>query len=198
MKMKALLSTIIMVLALTSLTAAPYYDTGSQIFSIIAGTTIPLSATYFDTEKEEVITKFGPGEGKTNLKMGGYGALDYEVFVNPYLSMGGELGYQFNYAMDGKIFSCVPILYRLTYVPVQGTVDIPLSLGLGFNYMSYSGNSKFTLMAHLNAGIRYHFNESWGLGIQTGMTWSPEWYSNKTKNGHITFVPINLAVSYRK
>ena len=130
--------------------------------------------------------------------MGGYGSLDYEVFVSPYLSMGGELGYQFNFASDGKIFSCVPILYRLTYVPVQGDIEVPVSLGLGFNYMSYNSNSKFTLMAHLNVGARYYFSENWGLGIQTGITYSPEWYTDVTKNGQISFVPINLTVSYRK
>lgn len=198
MKRITFLITIIMVFAATALTAAPYYDTGSQIFTITAGTNVPLSATYYDTEKEEVVTKFGPGSGKTNISMGGYGSLDYEVFVNPYISMGGELGYQFNFAADGNILSCVPILYRVTYFPVQGKIDVPVSLGLGFNYMGFNGNSKFTLNAHLDFGARYYFSDAWGLGIQSGISWSPEWYSDKTKNGHITFVPINLTVSYRQ
>lgn len=198
MKKKTFILTLMLALASAFLAAVPYYDAGSQIFTINVGTNVPLSVTYFDVAKDESVTKFGPGEEKTNLTMGGYGSLDYEVFVSPYLSMGGELGYQFNFASDGKIFSCVPMLYRLTYMPVQGDIEVPVSLGLGFNYMSYNSNSKFTLMAHLNVGARYYFSETWGLGIQTGVSYTPEWYTDVTKNGQISFVPINLTVSYRK
>ena len=187
-----------MVLASSVLMAAPYYDTGSQIFTISAGTNVPLSATYFDTEKQENVTMVGPGNGNTNISMGGFGSLDYELFVNPYFSMGGEIGYQFNFAADGNIFTCVPILYRLTYIPVQGTIDIPVSLGLGFNYMGFNGNSKFTVNTQLNVGARYYFNNEWGVGVMTGLSYSPELYKNTQKNGHITFVPINLTVSYRQ
>ncbi len=198
MNRKTLLITLLILSASTLFAAATYYDSGSQVFTITAGTNVPLSVTYYDNTEEDFVTKFGPGDENTNLTMGGYGALDYELFVNPYLAMGGELGYQFNFAADGNILSCVPILYRLTYMPIQGTIETPISLGLGFNYMSYNGNSKFTLMGQLNVGARYYFTSSWGVGIQSGISWSPEWYDEKEKNGHITFIPINLTVTYRQ
>ena len=191
---KALL--FFMLVSVSMLSAAPYYDTGSQIFSISAGTNIPLSAS--SNNNDVWTTNFGPGENGTNFTFGGYGSLDYEVFMNPYFALGGELGYQFNFIGDGNIFSSVPILFKLSYVPIQGSIELPISLGVGLGYLSYDGNSKLTIMSTLTIGVRYFFNEEWGLGLNTGITFIPELYSDdSSKNGLITFVPINLAVSYR-
>lgn len=195
MKKTIILTILLVAVGQLVLIAAPYYDNGSQIFTISAGTNLPLSASSYDSK--DWVTKWGIGKKGTNFSVGGYGSLDYEVFINPYISLGGELGYQFNFIGDGNVFSEVPVLFKATYVPLQGTIEIPISLGVGFDYMSYDNNSKLALMAGVSVGIRYFFNDEWGLGINSGITLASELYSDNSKNGIFTFVPINLAVSYR-
>lgn len=191
--MKKTLTALLLVLTLFSsaLFAAAYYENGSQVFTISAGTNIPLFAKSSDK------IEFGPGSNGTNFTVGGFGSIDYEVFLHPYIAIGGELGYQFNFIADGMVFSSVPILFKATYVPLQGTVELPISLGLGLDYLSYNGKSKICMMGELNVGVRYFFNQEWGMGLNTGLTFTPEFYSDKTKNGMIGFVPINLTVNYR-
>lgn len=188
---------LLLILCTATVMAVPYYENGSQIFTISAGTNIPLYAQSYDKSSLEKIEGLGPGEKGTNFTVGGYGSIDYEVFLHPYIAIGGELGYQFNFVTSKKVFSQVPILFKVSFVPLQGDIEIPISLGVGMNYMSYDGKSQICLMGELNVGVRYFFTDEWGLGINSGITFTPELYSDRSKNGMITFVPINLAVSYR-
>ena len=181
----------VMLVASSALAAAPYYENGSQIFTISVGTNVPVYASNSTTDK------VGPGEGNTNFTVGGYGSIDYEVFLHPYISIGGELGYQFNFISDGNVFSFVPILFKVSYVPLQGDIEIPISLGVGLNFLSFGGASQICMTAQLTTGVRYFFTDEWGMGLNFGINYTPELYSDNSKNGMISFVPINLTVSYR-
>ncbi len=197
MKGKIALSFLILALSVFALSAEPYYDRGSQIFTITLGTNVPTTATINDQGK--TTTFLGPFSGpeKTNITMGGYGGLDYEFFVNPVLSLGGELGYQFNFA-SSKLLTFVPILFKMTYVPFSGRFDLPISFGFGINYMSYNNSSMITMFMKLEVGFRYFITENWGIGLVSGFTYVPEVYADKPqKNGQFTYVPINVAVYYR-
>lgn len=192
------LSTILIIglVFATGLFASPYYDTGSQIFSITAGPTVPLTFTSFKDD----ITQIGPGENGTHTTVGGYGSIAYQVFTNPYLALGGELGYQFNYALDSKIFTSVPMHFKMTVFPLQGKFELPIGLGLGMNYISYNGMSKLCMSAAMDLGFRFYFTEEWGMGIHSGISVIPEIYLTSDKKDFsalATFVPITLSVAYR-
>ena len=140
--MKRILIPLMLFLSvLSGVGAASYYDTGSQIFTITAGVTTPMS---FTSNGE---TMFWPGNGdnQTHHTIGGIGALSYQIFVTPYLAIGGELGYQFDFSRSGDVSTNVPITAKLTYVPLQGDFEIPLSRGVGIDYISYDSYSKITL-----------------------------------------------------
>ena len=198
--MKSRIGIIALSLALlfsAGLGAVPYYDSGSQMFSINAGAVVPLSLTNFETNK----TTWGPGEDGTHMSIGGIGAISYQVFLNSAFALGGEIGYQFNFAMDNEVFSSVPILLKMTFMPVQGNIDVPISFGVGFNYLSYDSYSKFTFMANMEIGARYFFNDNWGLGIHSGISFIPEPYINEkdnvNKSSILTVIPATLSVTYR-
>ena len=193
MKSKCLSVLIMLMVICSSAFAETYYESGSQIFSINAGVEVPLTLTNFGNGN----TTVGPGEGDTHLSVGGIGSIDYQVFFNPYLAVGGELGYQFNFALDGNLFTSVPIHLKLTYVPLQGRFEIPISLGLGANYISYDSMSKICLSASFDVGFRYFFSDEWGLGLKTGISIIPELYTDSSKNSLITQIPAILSVSYR-
>lgn len=193
--MKRILIPLMLFLSvLSGVGAASYYDTGSQIFTITAGVTTPMS---FTSNGE---TMFWPGNGdnQTHHTIGGIGALSYQIFVTPYLAIGGELGYQFDFSRSGDVSTNVPITAKLTYVPLQGDFEIPLSLGLGIDYISYDSYSKITLGLTAEVGFRYFFTDSWGVGINAGLLVVPELYFDDTsKIGVMTYIPTTLSVTYR-
>jgi len=170
----------------------PNYDTGSQIFTFRAGPVIP-SFIYFPYDTSSTLSF-----GDTRLKTGGYGAIRYQGFLSPYLALGGELGYLFNYSRS-DLFTSVPFLAKLTYIPVQGTFEIPLSLGLGFAYNSYRESSYLSLLAEAEVGVSYYFTESWGINLSSGLTLIPEIYFGDAQSDTALagFMPITFSISYR-
>ncbi|MGN0906219.1 MAG: hypothetical protein ACI4NM_03655, partial [Bullifex sp.] len=126
---KKMITMLLMIVIGCSLSAASYYDNGSQRFTISAGIAQPLS-----------ITKFADGSTKTfsdtKLSLGGYGSICYQINVHPQIALGCEIGYMFSFVVDGKLVTNVPMIFKATWLPVQGTVDIPISLGAGFSYLS--------------------------------------------------------------
>lgn len=182
----------------TSLFAAPYYDNGSQRFTITAGPNLPLSAHWFSEDLNAV----GMGNDNTKLNLGGFGSIAYQVFVNPYLALGGEIGYGFNYYVDDVLLTNVPMQFKMTVVPLQGTFEIPISLGLGFSYMSVSdGGAYLPLFASFETGFDWYFTEHWGVGVKSGIWMIAELYMDSDyswQNGMYTMIPITLSFTYRQ
>ncbi len=196
MKKKSFLLIFLMLLVLLSLGAEDYYDNGSQTFSITVGADLPFTNSYKLSDGSWT-TGYWWGEDGTHFNIGGYGSIDYEVFVTSKISLGGEIGYQFNRCTDSHLFTQVPLLFRVTYVPLQGKFETPISFGAGLNYISYNSKSMLCMSFALNAGIRYFFTDSWAVGIKTGMEFTPELYFNTEKLGLHTSIPAQLFVTYR-
>lgn len=197
MKKKVLTLTVLLIASMAILFAADYYETGSQIFMISAGLDIPLSNTFYDEGNKEFKTLVGIGEDGTHINIGGFGSIDYEVFTTSKFSMGGEIGYQFNYCTDGVLFTQVPMMFKVSYVPVQGNFEIPLSLGAGFSYMSYNEKSIMSPSLCATIGFRFFPIENWGFGIKSGIKATFELYTNKERIGIGSFIPVHLYASYR-
>ncbi len=199
--MKKILKFLAALLLLPSLlfAAEPYYDAGSQIFNITAGATVPF---FYNNPEHDPAWTFGPGladKGHTNSTVGGIGAISYQVFLNPYLAIGGELGFQFDFQAESKVVATnVPIFVKLTTLPVQGRFEVPISVGAGLLYTSYDGSSKLTFGCDLEVGIRYFITDAWGIGVNVGLLFIPEIYvSNAAKMSTLSYMPATLTVSYR-
>ena len=196
MKKKSAIIILLAVLFIFGLAAEDYYETGSQVFSITVGADLPFTNSY-KTEAGNWETGLWWGEDGTHFNIGGYGSIDYEVFVSGKFSVGGEIGYQFNRCLDQKLFTQVPLLVKATYVPVQGKFELPISAGLGFSYLSYNDKSMFTLTMSLTVGARVFFTDNWSIGVKSGIQFTPELYVNTKKNGLHTSIPCQLFASYR-
>lgn len=200
-KMKKLFLIVLLAVSLIGgATAAPYYDAGSQMFSINVGPTVPV-LTYFGDEPH-----FWPGlreddPSKTNQYVGGIGSISYQVFLNEYWALGGELGYQFNYTGKTEIFASVPISLKVSYFPVQtGVFDLPISFSTGLNYISFQEDSLLTFSAKLEFGGLFYFNDEWGLGALVGFNVIPEIYLTEKRMqycGVNVYLPITVSVVYR-
>ena len=205
-KMKKLFLIVLLAVSLISgAAAAPYYDAGSQMFTINAGPTVP----FFAYNGKDNYTVFWPGldneetEKIENMNeyVGGIGSIAYQVFLNPWWAIGGELGYQFNYVAGTDIYASVPINVKVSYYPVQtGRFDLPISLGIGLNYISFKDSSKLSFSAKIEFGGIYYFNDEWGLGLLAGLNFVPDVYLTKDRgiySGIDAFIPITVSVAYR-
>ena len=198
MKKKLLILLTILIVCTSFAFSADYYEVGDQFFAISIGPNLPLSITDFGNNTTALL----PGENGTKLNLGGVGSISYQVFFDPQFSIGGELGYMFNEAISKSLFTAVPMLARITYFPVQGKIDVPISFGLGGTYISYtdSGNA-FILGTSLDVGFNYYIKDSWSFGFSSGLYVMPELYISKDKFEHnslATFVPIKLSFTYRQ
>ncbi len=174
--------------------APPQYTLGSQMFTFRAGPVLPLFSYYYN------IDEFKNSE-EMNMKVGGYGSIRYQGFINESVAIGGELGYYFAYSAS-DLFTSVPFEAKLTYIPLQGTIEIPLSLGLGFAYNSYNISSKLTFFASAEVGLSWYFTPDWGVNISAGYWLIPEIYLDKSTSQWndatlANFMPITLSIIYR-
>ena len=202
---KTLAIVLLAVMVITGAFSSPYYDAGSQIFTINVGASVPFF-TYNGKDKEAV---FWPGTDdestpefeNMNQLVGGIGSIAYQVFLNPYWAIGGELGYQFNYVAGTDVAASVPINMKVSYFPVQtGKFDLPISLGIGLNYISFRDSSKLTFSATVEFGGMYYITDEWGIGIHAGLYFIPEFYLTDGRSqysGIETYIPIRLSVAYR-
>ena len=196
MKKIFLLCLIALLLPLT-LYSVDYYDTGSQQFAFKLGTNVPLFANFYNMNEMRV----GPGEDNTGMSMGGYGSISYQVFNSPKTAIGGEIGYNFNFSAEKEFFSAVPFFAKYSYFPLQGAVDIPLSVGLGAAYIKYKTGSLMTLYTNFEVGAIWFPGENWGFGISTGLWLIPELnYKDELTqyNALLGIIPITLSVTYRQ
>lgn len=202
MKQKLKSISLLLLLAVvlcSSLYSATYYDNGSQRFTITAGPILPFTQTNFSSGETNTIWNGGvPG---VNPPVGGFGSLTYQMFLNPYVAIGGEIGYAFNFLRGDALFTHVPMQFKLTYIPLQGRFEIPLSLGVGIDYMSVSdASAHLALFTSFETGIDWYFTDNWGVGLKTGIWVIPELSfesSKKNQNELLTVVPITLSVTYR-
>lgn len=199
MKIKRiLLALVIVLISAPMLFSATYYDNGNQRFTITAGPVFPLTLTSFYTGN----TTVGFGESGTHQSLGGYGSISYQIFMNDYVSVGGEVGYAFNFAISDDLVTIVPFQAKVTYFPLQGKVDIPISFGIGGAYLSLAdAGSHIALFASLETGVDYYITDNWGVGIKSGIWAIPELFFNSSstpKNYLATYVPVTLAVTYRQ
>lgn len=170
----------------------PQYSLGSQMFTFRAGPVLPLFF-YFPQDIDPIVTDM-------HLQTGGYGSIGYQGFINQTVAIGGELGYFFAYSLS-DLYTSVPFQAKVTYIPVQGTFEVPLSFGLGFAYNTYKEATYLSLFASAEVGLTWFFNQEWGISANVGYYLIPELYGNPPLNFDIAlanFMPIIISINYRK
>lgn len=194
---KFLLLGLLMGILVSSAIAVPYYDKGNQMFSFTIGTSFPTFTYFFDSNE----IRSGLGEGNTGGKVGGYGAISYQVFNSQNSAIGGEIGYDFNFSASNMLFTAVPFYAKYSLFPVQGQVDLPISFGLGGAYIKYNDASLMTLFGNVQVGLTWYPGDNWGFGLTTGLWLIPEFnYKEELRadNALAGFIPLTLSITYRQ
>ncbi len=198
MKKSATFILILLILVLSPVFCAnKYYETGDQVFSFRAGVDFPAFLTFIsDSSRNQYFSDIHM------QKVGGIASISYQGYLTGNLALGGELGYQFINSLTPELFTSVPITAKLTYVPVQtGLFDLALSANLGMTFIKYDENKYLAPYASLTIQPSFYVTESWGIGIEAGITTTAELYTkNSGKSDSSAFfgmIPLALVVSYR-
>lgn len=182
-----------------------YYEKGDTKFSFTTGVTVPLYLHFWEStsDHEDQWNFFSD----TNIYTGGYGAISFEKFYSSKISIGGEFGYSFNYDEGSDLYYNIPLMAKVLYYPIQSVkYDGYLFGDLGITYNHYtdenSDSSQGLLSPYISMGVggTYYFNENWGLGMETGVTFIPQisiYDDTADDNGTFATIPIMLKVSYR-
>ena len=198
---KSIITALVMVLilfaAMPLFARSTYYFNGDSVFSIRAGVDFPAFISFYKDPDRGTVFFDDP-----HLKLGGFASLAYQGFISEYFALGGELGYAFNYSRSGLLLTTVPITVKLSYLPVQtGKFDLALGLNLGGAFIRYDEGKYFAPVASVTLNPTLYFNETWGIGVETGLMVTSEFYgSNNVKSNRSAFaglMPVVLTLSYR-
>ena len=177
--------------------ANKYYETGDQVFSFRAGVDFPaFIALINDSSKNQTFSNIHM------QKVGGIASISYQGYLTERLALGGELGYQFINSLTPELFTAVPITAKLTYVPVQtGLFDLALSANLGMTFIKYDESKYLAPYASLTIQPSFYVTESWGIGIEAGITTTAELYTKNSGKSDSSalfgMIPLAIVVSYR-
>lgn len=194
--MKKILAVLLIVLIFASFPLfsedIKFYSKGSQYLSFKGGVIFP-----------GVIDVFNGSETKwffdTNLTVGGDVGVSYQVFLNPDIAFGGEVGYIFSYSKANTLFTSIPVTAKLTWFPVQGKFEIPLSVMLGASYNTYSSHSLIAPVFGVEVGVGYYWSNEWGALLKVGALGYLELYTGdkSTSSAFAGFLPLTVAITYR-
>ncbi len=177
--------------------ANKYYETGDQVFSFRAGVDFPAFIAFInDSSKNQTFSNIHM------QKVGGIASISYQGYLTERLALGGELGYQFINSLTPELFTAVPITAKLTYVPVQtGLFDLALSANLGMTFIKYDEGKYLAPYASLTIQPSFYVTESWGIGIEAGITTTAELYTKNSGKSDSSalfgMIPLAIVVSYR-
>jgi len=194
---KRLLLFIALLSITTALGAGPtYYERGDRLISLKGGAVIPLFS-YFFSDKD---LHTGIGKDNTGLLIGGHTDLNYQVFITSHLALGAEVGYGFNRTWDGLLLQAAPFSATLTYLPLQGQWELPLSLGIGGIYTTLGSTRVVSPFISVEAALIYYPGAVWGVGLSTALHLTAELNTSdelKGDNALLGVLPLTLIITRR-
>ncbi len=133
------------------------YTLGDQTMSINAGLFIPL----FLLPTGTVLLAGSPPQ----LSLGGVGSLSWAAYVAPQIRIGAEIGGSFCFSPNMNALLMLPVIAKASYVFTVYPFEIPVTLGVGMNIISYVDQHYFDLLIKPGAALYYIFNSSWSFGL---------------------------------
>ncbi len=137
--------------------------------------------------------------GQHQLSIGGTGTLGYHYFVTSKLAFGIDAGFGSAVTIGSNIFNYVPLVGTVTYQPYFGKFEIPITLGVGFAWETYSNYNYFPgLIVKPEVGLHYRLSPSWSLGGDISYTFMPQfgYHFDSTENYYGQFLNVAIAARY--
>ncbi|MGN0729115.1 TP0733 family outer membrane beta-barrel protein [Treponema sp.] len=163
---------------------------GDQYIKLAIGVSVPIN---FPDIQSAI-------HGDGQLKIGGMGTIGYHYFLTSKVALGFDISFGFNVSIGNHVFNYVPFITSLTYQPVAGRFEFPLTLGIGFAWESFGGKNYFPgFVLKPEAGTMFRLTESWSLGAEASYLLMPQfsaWYNDDAENFAGQFLTLSVAARY--
>jgi hypothetical protein len=162
------------------------YTLGDQTMSINAGLFIPL----FLLPTGTVLLAGSP----PHLSLGGVGSLSWAAYVAPQIRIGAEIGGSFTFSPNLNALLMLPVIAKASYVFTLYPFEIPVTLGVGMNIISYVDQHYFDFLIRPGAAFYYIFNSSWSFGLNVNYWIDMQFSGSTSRTGN--FLETSLTALY--
>ena len=126
-------------------TSPSQYSLGDQTLSINAGMFVPL----FLLPTGVWLLAGNPPQ----LSLGGVGSLAWAAYVTPQIRIGAEIGGTFTFSPNMNALLMLPIMAKASYVFTVYPFEIPVTLAVGMNIISYVDQHYFDFLIRPGAAL---------------------------------------------
>lgn len=169
----------------------PSFSLGDQIFGISAGGYFPLLLINPNTGTQ----------GSPNQDIGGQVALQWNIYLNSFLSVGVETAYIFSNTPNDRTLSVWPIAIQISFAPRIGPFLIPIHFDVGIILDFYQGATQPSLLLRGGVGVYWFFDPSWAVGLDAEYYFVPQLFAGSeppsTENRLLNSVVASVGVIYR-
>ena len=142
------------------------FSLGDQYFGINAGGYFPLFLINPDINEN----------ADANQSIGGYGAFEWNIYLNEFFSIGAETAYLFSFTINRNTLSLWPTFVQFTFAPLIGQFLIPVHLDVGIVFAFLRDNVKADFALRGGVGFYWFFNPAWAVGINADYYFLPQIY----------------------
>ena len=164
------------------------YALGDQTMSINAGLFVPL----FLLPSGTVLLQGSP----PHLSLGGVGSLSWAAYIAPQIRIGAELGGTFTFSPNLNALLMLPIIVKTSYVFSAYPFEIPVTLGVGMNIISYVDQHYIDFLLKPGASFYYIFNSSWSFGLNVNYWIDMQFSRTAGESRTGNFIETSLSALY--
>ena len=163
------------------------YSLGQQSFALSLGLFIPLFFMDFD----------GAILDSTNLKLGGFGSLQWGIHLDNHWLVGAELGGIFSKSLQENLMYMLAITAKGAYIFHAFPFEFPVFLGAGMDIIKYGAQSHLDFILKPGFATMWKYNVNWGFGLNVVYWWVPQpWPEEPSKGLMGNFLEISLTAQY--
>jgi|GEM_PF-268507 len=159
---------------------------GEQLLGVSAGLQIP----WFILPKT--------GEGAANLKLGGNFGFQYQYFLSPGFSVGGDLAASYNATIGGLSLFILPLCASASYWWTKLPFEFTVFGEAGVYMMRENHEGIIDPMAKAGVGAYWRLSSGWSVGLKPTFWLIPEIhygnYKSLTQTGG--FIETSLSAVY--
>ncbi len=163
------------------------YSLGQQSFALSLGLFIPLFFMTFNGEIPD----------PTNLKLGGFGSLQWGVHLDNHWMVGAELGGVFSKSLNENFMYNLAITAKGSFIFHAFPFEFPIFLGAGMDIIKYGAQSHIDFILKPGFATMWKYNVNWGFGLNVLYWWVPQpWPEDPSKARMGNFLEVSLTAQY--
>jgi hypothetical protein len=163
------------------------YSLGQQSFALSLGLFIPLFFMTFDGEIPD----------PTNLKLGGFGSLQWGVHLDNHWLVGVEAGGIFSKSLNDNFMYNLAITAKGAFILHAFPFEFPIFLGAGMDIIKYGAQSHIDFILKPGFATMWKYNVNWGFGLNVLYWWVPQpWPEDTSKARMGNFLEVSLTAQY--